>query len=200
MVAAKNRFRTIDGALKRAGIRDWPERLTHPPLSRKRTLAGLRARHRRGESLHFDDIATDDYQLINSAMRHFAALSRALEAARLPVERRYWKRDKIVRALRRRLHRGLSVHARAVALDDPALHSAAQRAFGNWKRIEKLFGVEPLRESWTRRKVIQALREKARRGIVTTGMVPKALALACRRHFGSFGAARRAARLRPARS
>lgn len=80
----RRRIGSLDGALERAGIQNWPSRLKWPAFGRSETLDRLRSRHREGLPLYERAVAQEDPRLARSVHRHFAFWEDALATAGLP--------------------------------------------------------------------------------------------------------------------
>lgn len=110
-------------------------------------------------------------------------------------QKQYWTLERVVAQIQQ-LHRagGLAPGA-AATRKHGALVAAAQRTAGSWTKALRLAGVDySPRRTWTRGTVLDEIRHRHARGdSLAQTAVPTALALAARRRFGSWRAARRAA-------
>lgn len=191
------RYGSLEKAARKAGLRDWPVRTIHRVLTAKKTIAGLRARKRRGEGVYKTAIQSDDNHLWHSIRRNFGTLAQALEAAGLendsPMKIR-WTRGEVLRRLEQRRDRGLPLHASAVQKDMPRLYNSAVKFFGSYMAAAKRFGAVPRQRSWPKDKILPELRKLARGNkALKSSDVPAGLRNAAARHYGSFTEARKAA-------
>jgi hypothetical protein len=201
--AWKREFGSIEDAARAAGLRDWPTRLLSPLLSADEVTAALRKRHRNGRALYSSAALDEDRRLHNSALRHFGSWADALRASGLPEaairapiwSSEHWTREEVLGALRARKRSGQSMSPSALRRDDESLYAAAKAHLGyNAEMAIREWGAPRLVTKWTKRAVIAALRENPDQG------ARPALSLAAQKLFGSVGAAREAARLRPLRT
>ncbi len=134
-------------------------------------------------------------------IRHmFGSWSAALDAAGVTHKpRRQWTRDKVAEALLERVRHGKSMSIQAIQEEDSGLSHAATVQFGSWTAALKHLrnhhgiGIKPLRRTWTKKKVVDALLALTREGtrLSSKSVTEKdlGLALATKRRFGSFTAA-----------
>jgi hypothetical protein len=194
-------FGSIDNALRRAGLDDWPPRVREQTLSPDTVIKMLRTRRREGESTTVMDVKTDSHLLWFSAMVHFGDWDGALAAAKLErdsVQRSYWTREMILDELRARHERGESLRTTTVLREAPALYHAAKKHFGGYvTAAREIDGAPWATIDWSRDRVIVELQGHARAGGQLTQLgVGSALANACERYFGGMRKACRAAGLR----
>jgi hypothetical protein len=187
-------FGTAEAAGRVAGVPGWPRRRKHLLLSRRDTIARLRALGRRtpGGVRH-----TDDRTLWKSAVRHFGSWRAAIEATGCPrPPTRQWHGEGVAEALRRRQRAGRSLSAAAVRREDRDLYLAARLCFGSYAAARRRV-TERRYTRWSRERLIEKLRELGRASAPVTGSrMGRALASAAQSHFGSLNAARRRAGVR----
>lgn len=113
-----------------------------------------------------------------------------------------WTREKLLEALADLHARGVSLSANTVReMGEGRLINAAVRLFGSWDaaRRRAIDDFTPLLKTWTKRRVTQAIRERHAQGLsLSATIVAKEdapLAGAAHRYFGSWTAARKAARV-----
>ena len=147
----------------------------------------------------------------SAALRLFGTWPAALAAAGLDPGRvsryRRWDDQEVLRELKRRARRGEPLNSGAIQREGAGLYEAAVRRFGDYDAALRRAGVDPdsvrRRRVWDRAAVVRELRAvKASGGRVDDGAVRRrdvALYRAAVRHYGSFAAARAAARVRPRR-
>lgn len=191
-------FGSIDSALRRAGLDDWPPRIREQTHSATTVIKLLRARRQQFKSTTVVDLKTDNHRLWFSAMVHFGDWGSALAAAKLEpdsVQRSFWTRDEILEALRARHARGDSLKTTTVLREDPALYAAAKSHFGGYvAAAREVDGAPWATIDWSRERVIAELKRHARSGgQLTQKDVGSPLANACGRYFGNFTSACRAA-------
>ncbi|MBV8756321.1 MAG: hypothetical protein JO257_03535 [Deltaproteobacteria bacterium] len=197
--AARKVFGSTARGIAAAGLKDWPVRRSHAPLSKKLVIQQLRARKRAGKHVYMRAVQHEDPRLWRSGIAQWGRWPRVLAAARLaddaPV-RRAWSKKVILEHLRDRQRRGLSLRMSFVAADDPGLVQAASNYFGSYRDAAKHLGFDSARHPWSRKRVIEELRRRANGGTrVTIAMAGPALTLAAWRLFGKFSEACRAAGL-----
>ena len=210
--AAAYHFGSYRAAIEAAGI-DYNEHLRRPRWTKQRIIVLIKQARRRGADLHWSAVTRRGDELSRAAFaalqrRLFGGWDRALHAAGLDADDvsiyRSWDRNMVLFELTARRRDGEALNSAALQADDPALHAAAVRYFGTYERALRAAHLDPRsvrqREQWTRERVIRALRNAQRRGAhlsdsAVRGQYP-ALYGAAVRQFGSFPAARRAARIR----
>ena len=198
--AWKREFGSIEDAACAAGLEDWPARLLGPLMSPQDTIAAIRERVHANQSLKSWDIECEDRHLQKSGIRHFGSWHEALVAAEISADalsealgdRRQWTKTLVVEALRQRRRSGKSMSPGAIRKEDSGLFQAARSYLGYDADIAvRDWGAERIREHWTKRKVIAALRDSH----ATGERLRSCVKIAALQLFGSMGAARTAARL-----
>jgi hypothetical protein len=197
--AARKVFGTTARGIAAAGIKRWPARRSHAPMPKQQVIEQLRARKRAGKRVYMTAVHRDAPRLWRSGIAHWGRWPRVLAAARIaddaPV-RRKWSKKIILDELRERRRRGLSLRTGDVASDDPGLVQAAHKYFGSYREAAKRVGFDSARYPWTRKRVIEELRRRAKGGTrVTNAMAGPALTLAAWKLFGKFSEACRVAGL-----
>lgn len=192
-------FGSLEGALERARIKDWPIRERMRALSKSEALAALRQRERDGKSTARETVREDHNVLYHSGMIHYGEWHRFCEAAGVDTESHNcrWTADKLLDALRERDRKGLSLKPEDVKRDDSRLHGSVLSYFGSYVRAVELVADAPWAlTQWTRELVIERLKSAARgRHRLTARDAGGSLASACQKYFGSYSAACRAAGL-----
>lgn len=153
-------------------------------------------------------------RLAARAVYHFGGWSNALSAAgidpKLHTRNPHWTKDRIIRVIKsaRRASVDLTwseVVARRDELARAAFAAIRRRNFGSWSRALQAAGVDPDLERkhtrWDRQTIAFELRQRQAEGEpMNSAAVQRdlpALHAAALRHFGSFDAALRAARIDP---
>ncbi|MGE0229767.1 MAG: hypothetical protein AB7U23_14780 [Dehalococcoidia bacterium] len=106
--------------------------------------------------------------------------------------RRDWTAKAVIAAIRRRKREGCGLGASAVIDDGAGLYQQGWKFFGGWTKALVAAGVDPDRERerarWTRDSVIEALRQRSRRGLPLNARALSqdacGLYKAARRHLG----------------
>lgn len=209
--AASYHFGSYRKALERAGI-DYSSIIQRPRWTKRRIIALIKQARRQGHDLHWGAVTKRRDELGKAAFaslqpRLFGRWDRALHAAGLDADEiaryRTWDRNTIIFELRARARDAEPLSSGALQQDDPGLHAAAIRYFGLYDKALRAAKLDPSqlrrRRAWTRQQVIQSLKAAARqrRRISDTAIRRHDSALygACIRFFGSFTAARKAARI-----
>jgi len=129
-----------------------------------------------------------DLPLYHAGRKRFGGWRNALLAAGIetaPLRR--WTRDLVIEAIRDRFDRDLPL-ANVSAHDRP-LAGAAYSCFGGWSKAMVAAGLEPpAHRSWTKRRIIQAIRSRFRQGPpkVSVWKENRALGASAARVFGSW--------------
>lgn len=116
---------------------------------------------------------------------------------------RRWSKTRIIETIRRRWQQGKALNYAEVEKTDPSLVSTAQRCFQGWATALRVAGLDPTnirkKRSWTRAKVIDAIRNRNRQGKPMNhkevALSDAALTGVALRRFGSWDTALRAAGL-----
>jgi hypothetical protein len=196
-------------AVQLAGI-DYASITRRPRWTRARIIALIKAARRRGEPLHWAAVSSRRDELGRAAFaslqpRLFGRWDRALTAGGLDADQisryRHWDRNTISFELKSRVRDNEAVNSGALQAQDPGLHAAAVRHFGNFDAALRSARLEPdqirRRKKWKKSDVLRAIRAAARDGANLSDShvrrVSPALYGAAVRLFGAFTKARRAA-------
>jgi len=196
-------------AVELAGI-DYAAVTRRPRWTRARIIALIKAARRRGEDLHWSAVTRRRDELGKAAFaslqpRLFGRWDRALTAGGLDADEisryRRWDRNTISFELKSRARDNEAVNSGALQAQDPGLHAAAVRHFGNYDAALRAARLEPARirrrKKWQKRDVIRAVKAAARAGANLSDShvrhTSPALYGAAVRLFGAFTAARKAA-------
>jgi hypothetical protein len=209
--ASAYHFGSYRKAVERAGL-DYSEIIRRPRWTKPAIIAQIKNGYRKGADLNWSSITKRRDELGKAAFaslqpRLFGNWDRALHAAGLDADEinryRKWDRNTVVFELKARATAGEALNSGALQAEDPGLHAAAVRHFGDYDKALRAAKVDPdsvrRRRTWTRAEVIAALKAIKKAGgnkPVTDGVVRNghtALYGACVRLFGGFSAARAAA-------
>jgi hypothetical protein len=213
--AAAYHFGSYSKAVERAGL-DYSSIIRRPRWTRKRIIALIKQARRNGDDLYWGAVTTRGDELTRAAFaalqpRLFGTWARALHAAGLDADDvacyRAWDRNTVIFELRALDRDGEPLSSGALQKEDPGLHAAAIRYFGNYDRALRAARLDPdalrLRRTWNRKSVIAAFKAIARDGSADHHLSDtyirkseSALYGAAVRWFGSFTAARKAAGVR----
>jgi hypothetical protein len=177
-------------------------------------LQRLRAAHARGGRLSYNAMCRRNQALLSAAAYHFGSYAQAIRQAGLDyseISRRpRWSRKRIILLLKSARRKGRDLSWSAVIRRRDELSRAAWVAvgssyFGSWVRALHAAGIDPdeyaRRTKWDRESIAYELRELLAAGEpVNSFAVQKnypALHAAALRHFSSFDAALRKARIKP---
>jgi hypothetical protein len=209
--AAAYHFGSYRLAIEAAGI-DYAEISRRPRWTKPAIIRLIKAARRDGQDLHWSAVTRRRDELGRAAFaslqpRLFGRWDRALSAAGLDADDvsryRRWDRNTVAFELRSRAMDDEPLNSGAIQRDDSGLHAAAVRHFGSYDRALRAARVDPdtvrRRRAWTREEVIDALRHAKRAGDhLADSSVRRdnpALYGAAVRLFGTFTAARNAARI-----
>lgn len=203
--AACKLFGSWKKAVKAAGIDYRSIQLCVPgKWNKRRLLKAIRERIARGLSLSqgirfFDPEAR---KLHSAARVYFGSMSKALRCAgydpyKYIAKQKYWSKERIIRALRKRLMVGQGLTKKALMQDNDSLYHACFRYFGS--RLNALWAanidpevVDTLRR-WDREKVISEIQHLHKNGesLLSSYLTRKhnTLISAMRAHFGSWSKA-----------
>jgi hypothetical protein len=207
--ASAYHFGSYRRAVEKAGL-DYSEIIRRPRWSRQAIIIQIKRGKREGQALYWSSITKRRDELGKAAFaslqpRLFGSWDRALHAAGLDADEinlyRKWDKNTVVSDLKARVSDNQAVNSGALQIEDPGLHAAAVRHFGDYDKALKAAKVDPQtvrrRRTWTQAEVTAALRALKRAGTHLSDSVVRheqsALYGACVRLFGSFTAARDAA-------
>lgn len=166
------RFGSFEAALEAAGLNYEKIRLVHA-WTREKVIQGLREAKWQGRELNFKAVKRWNDSLVEAAVRWFGAYDEALRAAGFDPDRvrkqRVWTAGDVLEALKARQRSGRPLSHRALIEEDAGLRSSAVHHFGNYRNAIEAAGIQyekiSLRRRWNRRKIVEALRERADRGL-----------------------------------
>jgi hypothetical protein len=163
-------------AVEQAGI-DYAAVTRRPRWTRGRIIALIKAARRQGEELHWAAVSSRRDELGRAAFaalqpRLFGRWDRALTAGGLDADQvsryRRWDRNTISFELKSRARENETVNSGALQSEDPGLHAAAVRHFGNFDAALRSAKLEPSRvrrrRKWRKSDVLQSIRTVARTG------------------------------------
>src|SRR5213596_6749 len=179
-----------------------------------RIKAELKKLHRAGANLSYNALARRKQSLVSAAAYHFGSYRAAVEAADIDyadVSRRpRWTKQNIISLIKQAKRSGEDLHWSAVTrrrdeLGKAAFASLQPRLFGRWDRALSAAGLDADEVSkyrkWDRNTVAFELRARVQDDEpLNSGAIQQddsGLHAAAVRHFGSYDAALRAARVDP---
>ena len=209
--AAAYHFGSYRKAVEAAGI-DYADVTRRPRWSKPIIIRLIKEAKKKGQDLHWSAVTKRRDELGRAAFaslqpRLFGRWDRALTAAGLDADEvskyRRWDKNAVAFELKARAQDGEPLNSGAIQKDDSGLHAAAVRHFGSWDKALRAAKVNPLdvrqRRAWTREEVIAALKQAHRRKqhLADSSIRRENPALygAAVRLFGTFTAARRAAKI-----
>ena len=137
-------FGSWDRALHAAGL-DADEVNRYRKWTRETITFELRQRYRDHEPLNSGSIQRSDPGLHAAAVRHFKSYDDALRSAKIDPakvrERRSWKKEDVLRALKHSQRAGKPLSDTAVRKEHPALYGAAVRLFGSFTAARTAAGI-----------------------------------------------------------
>ncbi|MAE40170.1 MAG: hypothetical protein CML07_04495 [Psychrobacter sp.] len=136
--------------------------------TKQRVIEAIQARN--AEGLPMTGVRNTDSGLCSAAYKHFGNWRNAVIAAGLKEKlRRTWDRATVIRLLQARYQSGKSMTS--AWKDDWTLVSAGQRYFGDWGKALQAAGIDPPQhKSWTKTKVVAAIRERQQKGLSLTSV------------------------------
>jgi len=207
--ASAYHFGSYRKAVEKAGIA-YESVVRRPRWTKAAIIALIKAAKRSNEDLHWSAVTQRRDELGKAAFaslqaRLFASWDRALTAAGLDADdvNRYrkWNKDTITLELRQRHREHQPLNSGALQQEEPGLHAAAVRHFGNFDKALIAARLDPTklrqRRSWNKSAVKEALKaahaDGQRLSDTAIRQNDSALYGAAIRLFGSFTAARAAA-------
>jgi len=207
--AAAYHFGSYRKAIERAGI-DYAQVIRRPRWTKQGIIALIKKAKRGGRDLHWSAVTSRRDELARAAFaslqpRLFGRWDRALHAAGLDADEvsqyRSWDRNSVLFDLRQRYRDRDALKSGSLQQEEPALHAAAVRHFGNYQKALRAAGIDPAgvrrRRSWDKAEVLRALKTLAKRraSLSDSAVRRKSPALhgAAARLFGTYTAARAAA-------
>jgi hypothetical protein len=168
--AAAYHFGSYRRAVEKAGL-DYVDVTRRPRWTRPRIIQLIKNAKRQGQDLHWSAVTKRKDELAKAAFaslqpRLFQSWDRALSAAGLDADEvsryRRWDRNTIASELKERHADGQSLNSGALQKEDPGIHAAAVRHFGNYDDALRAAGLNPTklrqRRRWTRQDVLRELR------------------------------------------
>jgi hypothetical protein len=182
--------------------------------TKPRIAAELKRLHHSGAELSYNALARKRQALVSAAAYHFGSYRAAVQAAKIDyaevTRRPRWSKPIIIRLIKQARRKGQDLHWSAVTkrrdeLGRAAFASLQPRLFGRWDRALHAAGLDADEVSryrkWDRNTVAFELRSRAQDDEeLNSGAVQQedsGLHAAAVRHFGSYDAALRAARVDP---
>ncbi|MGA2583040.1 MAG: hypothetical protein ABSG31_07160 [Tepidisphaeraceae bacterium] len=177
-------------------------------------LKELARLHQSGKEMSYNRLAKSRQSLVSAAAYHFGSYRRAVQQAGIDyaavLRRPRWTRKNIIAIIKSARRRGDNLNWSAVIkrrdeLGKAAFASLQKRLFGQWVRALQAAGVDgddvALYRRWDRNTIAFDLRQRFQDGEeMSSGALQSddpGLHAAALRHFSSFDAALRAARLDP---
>ncbi len=207
--AAAYHFGSYRKAVEKGGI-DYATVTRRPRWDRASIIRIIKSAKRNGEDLHWSAVTRRRDELGRAAFaalqpRLFGNWERALTASGLDADEisryRRWDKDSIVFELRCRYREHQPLNSGSLQSEDPGLHAAAVRHFGNYDGALRAARLDPQRvrrrQSWDKPTVLKTLKAIRRDGSHLSDSAVRrehpALYGASVRLFGSFTSARTAA-------
>jgi hypothetical protein len=193
--AAVRIFGSWRAAVLAAGLKPQPRGKWNKEL----VIAEIQRWHQEG--LPLNQVYRLDTRLYAAASTHVGNWHAALRAAGFPRpcrSQRRWSKQAVIDAIRQRHREGLPMTA--VGRRDSALHAAALRHWGGWRRAMVAAGLQPeVRKTWSREIIVRQIQERHRKGLTLANLAEHdgALSSAAYLYFGSWNEALRAAGLKP---
>src|SRR5687767_14794757 len=177
-------------------------------------VEALRRLHRQGKNLSYNALARKMQPLVSAAAYHFGSYRKAVEKAGIDyadiTRRPRWTRQMIIGLIKDARRRGEDLHWSAVTkrrdeLGKAAFASLQPRLFGSWDRALHGAGLDADEinryRKWNKQTIVWELRSRSRNhDPLNSGAIQRddpGLHAAAVRHFASYDAALRAAKLDP---
>lgn len=207
--ASAYHFGSYRRAVEQAGI-DYAGVVRRPRWTRQNIITLIKNARRADEDLHWSAVTRRRDELGRAAFaslqpRLFGKWERALQAAGLDADDvsryRRWDRNSIIFELRTRFRDEEPMNSGAIQSEDPGLHAAAVRHFGNYDGALRAAKLQPeqirQRKSWNRAEVIKAIKAagRSKQNLSDSAVRRESPALygAAVRLFGTFTGARESA-------
>lgn len=123
-------------------------------------LSAIQDQYRRGR---LAKVRNEDRGLYIAAAKRFGTWHKALIAAGITPTRHTWSKEQVVSQIMDRHHQGLSM--KGITKKASPLYQAACRHFGSWPEAVAAAGLKSTFRSWNRETVIEAIRDRQRRGL-----------------------------------
>lgn len=181
--AARKYFGSLETAFAEAGIEFTPRK-----WSPERVIERIQDAYIKRVPL---SSGRQDPKLVSAATRYFGSWHDALVAAsvlRRDVKthlKRKWTKERVVQAVRERHE---SEHEGSVWREDRRLTSVANRYFGGWHSALRAAGLKPQYQKWTKKKIVDCIRDlnRRRQGLKNIWNEDGPLACAAKHHFGGW--------------
>jgi hypothetical protein len=192
--AATRRFGSLQKALERAGTMSLTKR-----WSKEKVIKAIQLRFAEVGSVPLAGLG--DSKLSSVAWKQFGSWAEAVKAAgladQIPVRTppKRLSREDVLTKIRQGYASGVSIPE--LANQEIGLVNAARLHFGQWRRAVEASGLEPTRRIWSRETIIAEIKQRRAEGR-SLGSGDRAninLVAAAVRHFGSWTAALKAARV-----
>ena len=195
-----------DAVIRKIGVGRWSPQRVLPAPAAEEVVRLLQARHRAGQHMSSDAANRDAPRLVHACRKRFGSWRAAMQAAGLGAliggRVKLTSPEEVVRALRERRRRGLSMALKRATNERPRLVRAACEQFGTWQAALEAAGLGEApapRALLSPQEVKQGLQARHRRGRPMTAVATQReegnLVYAACKHFGTWTAAMRAAGL-----
>jgi hypothetical protein len=182
--------------------------------NRDKILQRIRQLHRGNRDLSYNAMCRQEQSLVSASAYHFGSYRRAVEQAGINyadvLRRPRWTRQQIIQLIKSARRKGEDLHWSAVTrrrdeLGKAAFASLQPRLFGRWEKALQGAGLDADEvaryRKWDRNSIVFDLKQRAQSGEPMNSGALQAedpgLHAAAVRHYGSYDAALRAARLDP---
>ena len=182
--------------------------------NKEHIIAALRKLHRAGAQMSYNALAKKKQSLVSAAAYHFGSYRKAVERAGIDyaevTRRPRWAKSAIIALIKNARRNGEDLHWSAVTsrtdeLAKAAFASLQPRLFGSWDRALHAAGLDADEvnryRKWTKNTIAFELRQRGRdHEPLNSGAIQRedpGLHAAAVRHFSSYDAALRAAKIDP---
>ena len=184
--------------------------------TKQRIVAELKALHKKGTDLSYNNLAKKHQALVSAAAYHFRSYRSAIEKAGIDyaeiVRRPRWTKPRVIALIKAAKRKGHDLNWAAVTkrrddLGRAAFAAIQGRLFGSWDRALHAAGLDSDDVSryrrWDKSSIAFELRSRHAEGeSLNSGAVQRddpGLHAAALRYYGSYDAALRAAKISPAK-
>jgi hypothetical protein len=138
-------FGSVEAALERARLRDWPNRTREAAMSRDEVIAAIRKREREGLSTSWKAVHSGDHHLWYSGVLCFGDWRLACEDAGVDLadHNRRWTRESVIEGLQERARSGLSLVHADIRREDSGLHAATLVHFRSYAAAVRAAAIRP---------------------------------------------------------
>ena len=139
--------------------------------SKEKIIMDIKRRAENGLGLRATDVISDSKPLYDASIQYFKSWRIALSKAgfKYPGQRyRKWDRKKIIKVIKQRKKKGLSLKPSTLLKEDGGLYISAQKYFGSWERAMRAAGLKyksPKLRRWSKEKVLEEIRSMRRKKI-----------------------------------